>query len=590
MKNYNIFLLAGNGNNSLDSFIDKTYLNLKKNNKNFNKDDSLGLYTYNLKEQFRNINEISGKIYIYKEPKDDYSWVEDINLISQKKITLSEKKFSYKVLFIVKRKSSFYAISYSHGYILLNPDTIVPDFGLNVSQKMIEREKLKSIKNISVGPTISNTHIYSSEYLQDNLNNQFQNISVINTLAGKVEIDIMINRSETRRRNLDIQSRKGVTISGDIDLIVELIPLAYALEKIYLNEEKENNITLENGIEKISDTVIVKKLESNSLLFEIDRLLDKYSNNHNSLKNSHTKHFNLEIPEEYSQLQDLEFRISGSDKIFYYTNYNKKDFFVELCHMYTKKKPEDKIDFLKKTKLILKSTTDESSDINKRISLFRAIYFDDNYKGEQYFLLKGIWYKINYDFYQMIKDTVDAIPDYTGGINFDSFNNKIDSSNENNYNARLETLNQNKLFSLDTKCYRVPKTYNLNPNSSVEYCDLIKVEDDNLVLGFVKRGTRSSQISYVLDQARSTSYLLKDDPSFTESMNELLPDQHKINENNKKNITLIIGIISGRTQAELNIKNSNLFPVIFNISLVQFYQEVRLLGYNVSLVNIPTVS
>lgn len=70
--------------------------------------------------------------------------MDDINLISQKKIKL--KNYQFKCSLLIKVKNHYFALSYNHGDVLLKNNVIDDKFGNKLSRNLLSNEKLKSLE------------------------------------------------------------------------------------------------------------------------------------------------------------------------------------------------------------------------------------------------------------------------------------------------------------------------------------------------------------------------------------------------------------------------------------------------------------
>lgn len=585
MKKLHIYLLKKKDYRALDSFIREEILQKKVNNDKLEQEEE-ALCIYNLDKDFLRDNEISGKVYIYKQPVKRNLWLDDINGLTEKNINVEDMEYLYKVLIILNHNNNYYAISYSRGYTLLKDYIIVNDFGLLIAQKKLKREHLKSIQNFSIGQTLRHQSIYSSMYLKDPLGDSFKTSSVLKQLSGDIKIMVKVG-AVLKELNLSVEGRDSVVISGYINLRTDIIPIVDSLQTIYFDESLEKNIVIENELielKKITD-------KNNCEIMLIDKLKEiysKYINQNNEVRYKDIKKITLELSLKGVDTENLKFRFNGSNKWFYNFNDSKEDIFSELCFLIRKENKKDDIKkFLKNKKVFLKNKFSEEFEEIKYIRLYNAIYYEASKKEYTYFLLQGRWYKLDKSIYSNVKNIVNNISSSNKGINFDKYKPDEDKT-EAGYNERIPTLvdNLSEVFTLDKELYKPQKIFDLNNRSAVEACDLIKVKQSELILCHIKRGHSGSGVSHLIAQALASSNLFLKDPKFIEHINDSLPEGTLVTECNKKQTHIILGCIVDKKSVHLN--NSTVFPILFNISLANLYVELKSMGFEISLVKIPS--
>lgn len=616
MENWSIYSLKKKGSQRLDKFLQKEFLSMQEKNTHLNSCKlEQALFRFSLSKTFKQSENVTGCIYIYKEKKEDFNWLENINLLSQDNIAIDNKEYNYKVLVLLKINRKIYALSYSYGYTLLENDYIVSDFGLNLSKKILNITNLKKIKNTIV--TDSSVNMTATSYLPISVGTIFNsnNLNIVNEIMGKGQIKFETTNKEIKYlKDLYITGKNSVEIRRNLDISDDIVPLIKKLNELYMEKKVEPTI-LKNEL-KLSSRDIENKLIEYKLVPYLEKLNNEYLKNSNDLKSHEIKKIEIDLPlskfDFDNQLDKVKFRINGILKrntYIDYLEYDKGDIysqiFSSLNSTSTNLTKNSYIPFFKKTKIdyVLDTNT------GRLCNLYQSIYFQCEYQNKKYLLLHGKWYFIEKDFWKILKKTVDEISDQEHGIKFDSFQKNDTDQNgkksEGAYNKRIamEDLNKNT-FCLDQRNFTSENfsegksfaTYMLNSNSKIEPCDLLKI-DSEYTFCHIKKGSTSSTLSHLITQTKASCDLLRTSQDFVNHINNELTDIQKCEihkkilqqqQVEKHEINVILGCIVKKDKLEQ--PNSKAFPVLFNIVLASLYTELKEKGFNLSLVKIEDKS
>lgn len=197
-------------------------------------------------------------------------------------------------------------------------------------------------------------------------------------------------------------------------------------------------------------------------------------------------------------------------------------------------------------------------------SLKKAIISEINYKGNQYVLLYGVWYKVDIGFMKDLNTEIDSILDTS------TMYPNHQSTNEKDYfNALQRSTNW---INVDQKNY-YPKD---GSRDKVEVADFIS-SDHKFI--HVKYGhNKSSKLSHLFFQGNNTGELMSQygEPEFIDRINYLLT------ENNFEKTSLIE---SGREIVFLIMKTNDqpaTIPLFAKISLQTVKRNLETLGFKVS--------
>ncbi|EQA3598254.1 TIGR04141 family sporadically distributed protein, partial [Enterococcus faecalis] len=331
----------------------------------------------------------------------------------------------------------------------------------------------------------------------------------------------------------------------------------------------------------------------------LSNLMDIYKKNSNEFKLSNLDKLSIDIPlsKVDNDVEDLQFRIHSICKPNEYLNffdYTQEEVFSKIFSYFLKNNIQE---FVKQIKSIQVSIKNPNLDSSMKIgSLFSCLYMEFNQNADKYILYQGNWFSLNKNIWYETKDFVNSIPSETYGIDFKEFNNT--DNDEGDYNLKISSLESNKgLICLDKKNFTSKNVgggftfYGINPQSKIEPCDILKVSNDNAIFCHIKRGTKSSGLSHLLSQARTSCNLIRSSEEFVNYINSVIQkessDVHTVclNDANLKFSKVILGCIVPASKVQT--KNSNLFPILFCLNLVALVNALFLDKFEVSLVKIP---
>lgn len=620
MKKWSIYYLKKEGSQKLDNFILSDFMDKKEQ---INKFDShkieKNLFKFPLSNEFREKEKVSGYIYIYKERKEEPYWISDINAISDDGFfCLSTPEYNLKTLILLNINKKIYAISYSYGYTLLNPEYIVSDFGLKIAKNELDISELKKIKNTIIKNTSINT-IANSKFplpIRELYNNT--NLNIVNEVMGEFNIDLVLTNGELKSLNIIIWGERSVEVRGNLNMRSDLVPLIKKLSLFYREKDK-GKVILKNELKSMSTqdetNLILKRL--------IPYFKDKYLiylKNKNEIKNKDIEQLEINLPLSKfnfdNDLPVIKYRINGVFKNRKYIDYldsDSSDVISQLFRVVSTKINIEDNDFgwdnfykeiLVRTKINYQYINEAGETKEGRLgNLYNSIYFECTYKGKKHVLLHGKWYYLEENIWTLVRDVVNSISGETRGIDFDKFKKEDrdikNQRSEEEYNKRISELNTNEnVFCLDQRDFTssglIEKKfadYDINPYSKIEPCDLLKI-DEEYTFCHVKTGSKSAQLSHLLIQVKASCDLIKNSSEFIMHINKTLKDITKTNEvsptleinpNNKRINIILACIVSKEKKKQLN---SNAFPLLFNLNLASLYEDLKERGFYVSLVKI----
>lgn len=613
---WSIYHLKKEKSQKLDNFLIEEVLEQEEDIINFNLENREDkLFRFPLADNFKEKENVSGYIYIQKQLKGQYHWLPEINKISKEDIDIQNSMYNFKTLILFNIDRKIYAVSYSYGYTLLNQDYIVSDFGLKIAKNELNLLELKKIKKTIIGnnlikTTASSTHPMPVRQIFNN-----ENLNIVNEIMGKTRLPISVSNGEIKNLNLYIWGENSVEISGDLSIEDDLISLIRNLRNLYKQRDKEK-VIFKNELKPVSRHN-EKKLILEKLLPYFEEKYKLYKENFNEVLNKDLEEIEINLATSKMDLKEnlpeIQFRINGLFSNGEYIDYIDNDKEWIMSKFFQKISIEigdEKLtwenfyeNILVKTKVNYKYISEEGEEKKGRLSnLYESLSYECIYQKKKYLLLQGRWYFLEKNIWKRIKETVNSIQKDESDINFDAFviadRDISGKRSEGKYNERIAELNSD-IFCLDQRDFTSSSLgetkfsdYDLNPNSKVEPCDLLKL-GETYTFCHIKTGSQSAKLSHLLIQTKASCELIKSSDEFIEHINttiesirleKKLTGTEKIEMNNLKKVNIILGCIVAKNK--VGQLNSNAFPILFNLNLASLYEELKEKGFNVSLVKI----
>lgn len=589
-KNLNIYLLNGNLT-GLNNYIKKEFQDENIVSKHLIKTSEMG-------------SEIeTGIIRVLKETLNDPpEWINYVNAISKKKAINIPKRTFVKCAILLRVKtgnhSKVFALTFGNGDSLLNPDYIVLDFGLKISKSLLTVNEISSIDSTSIDRKIFSTRKQSTTVLMAEKLSDSGTHSIVKKIHGSFKGD-----TDTFKRSFFLGGSGGLQFKGELELLTELGPLLSKFGKIYEEYSEENKkFTLTDNltpVKALNEKIELDNILGQKILDIIDLpVFDKRS----------TSMFKIS-PQEIFDIDDfngffikgLGYKPSGNttafdiDEIDYLKRFNRqlKAQNRSISGVLNKLKSDE----------ILKKNV-ENTELEKICSVYKAVNFETNYKGNYYILISGKWYELNKDFYKQIKEEVDSIPalDHVNTLEFIKFDKaahkKHGKFSEGKYNEDL--AQKANVLMLDRKDYSIgleqKREYGFKTNSSIELCDLFHHTPDKVQFIHVKRHTGGAAgTSHLLSQALVSAQTFNNDKDkVMEFINKQIDEFNAASpsctfrklEDLRQKKQVVLAIID--ENFKLNTKNSKMLSLLEMISLRENMLILKSLGFEYYLNFIPS--
>lgn len=317
----------------------------------------------------------------------------------------------------------------------------------------------------------------------------------------------------------------------------------------YLNGSIPDELESYLQLRPVEDPTILASLE--------DRLLTAF-------RDQNLEQLSLIVPAtvDYGVRDHVQFFGQGKYRLF-------DEVFVGSLFEYLENRQtgELTIDLLSRMKMQI---CDQDGNQPEDYPLYKSLFFECTLpeNQSQYFLSEGKWYQVSTNLIARLRE---RLRPYFVDNDFPEFAADMDS--EATYNLALaEHIGGLCLDKEDI----LPWT-----RSQIEPCDIMKVEDDQLRLIHVKRGTTSSTLSHLLNQGVNSWRVIRDDDEVREKFLELSDqsfDRGVISDTiNNRNVKLEYVIT---THKPIEAKEENL-PIFSRISADRVVSEAEDIGLTV---------
>lgn len=557
------------------------------------------------REYLKDSLNIRGKIYVFEEKNYDLSWANTVNKLAKTKEKIIKKRpGKVKSVILLEIENRIFALSFSNGISLVKSEFIENSFGIKTNRKIIDNEKLKSIKSVSLSEGVISNHRYASKSIPSQYQLDNAPLSVVNNIKGSVQ-NMIINGFKI---TVSGQNQIQLKASGETDFLQELVVVLKKLLNIYLDEHTyKDNFYWDNEIKREKDTDKVNKLNK-KLANKIKKMVERVEFSSTNQVTRKTLS-NIQLYPDIPYLEEnpvLGFNVSGigypgttvlekldevqifSQLAIFLKNKNGKEWSIEK--IISKLKTDKVYYFLEDSTPIYLS------------NVYNSIYFQTSLVGEKkskYILFQGKWYEVPIDFYDRIERKINSIDCDSLGIKYIDFTNehsetrkdKTVVSSEAAYNKAMS--NHPGMVLFDSKNYPISSEkitkYRLAPGSQIEPCDILNYNDGKLQFIHVKKGRSGSGISHLLNQAYVSSILYEKDPAFPTHLNKEIVTQGKESINfkaiDKKDIVIVLVCIVEPDY--VGKYNSQTFPLLTAVSIVRTVSEIRDLGFECRLVKVP---
>lgn len=474
-----------------------------------------------------NINDLTLYLFYRKHPKQEAPWKEFLKtqIPEDTDITkeIRNKNESFVLFLYQKTDKKLYAVSGGYGAFTIQ-NFIVDDFGINILIRIIkgkEEKVLKSAKEFGVtGGVIGISKYFRSEYNfyeNDNFGNIYREVAAY---IDKDTASLLGITNDTTKQCIaknNFKLNQSITFDEMIKIVTKLNEIMKNDANFTINEIK----TLDNK----KDETLIQSLKK--------EVLENIWHNKNNIE---------EIEEKLDFVhKDIDKFLLADKFKCYRTNYdNIKTLFSEIINEIKSKSKED---FIKVFDTYKVSSFDESSNISTEDKFFNHLIYEVNYDGKSYFLINSKFYQIENNFKDRLNKNCKIFIEhnYSNGLDKDWGNIK-----EGEYN--LSYKDDDNTIVLDT----------ITPQS-IEPCDILKYDNDNVYLYHVKKGFNGSMRD-LTSQVFTSANRIKEDIASDKSYLKELYEKMQTKEEYKNQVSSedeFLAIFDKKLHFILAVKDKN---------------------------------
>lgn len=429
---------------------------------------------YRFLDENRNVD---GVIVVSKSLARRPSWLNFLEYFSQEKISLSEN-VSNKAVMLIRIENRILALTFGHGRAFLKEECIVKDFGFKTAINMLDVNKIRSVNAATIEDMVLHTQKQSSyatgqeEFSLNTLND------IMTSIAGKTQ-----------------NSMWADSVSGKDSLLVsvEMMPEELIEKLEYYLEAYKSDAYKKNGFEWIDNVREVRDVETKR---ELEKLLI------GKIQRKESDNLFLSLSETIDWNSTKGFMLTGTGKRIdnpknYIPDLDIMDYLVNL-------ESDVKLEKIKHDKVMVLNLNEEKYPIS---SVYAALVAQIKYQEELYILCNASWFKIETNFYKLVRNFVASIPVST--IEFPKCDKE---EHEGPYNERISALENFVL--MDQKWVGVNGGVR-----KVESCDIF-TRDKQFI--HIKNRGNSGQLSHLFSQGRVSAECFMGDKEFRKQVYNLV--------------------------------------------------------------------
>lgn len=423
-----------------------------------------------------------------------------------------------------------FAICFGHGRSFLKPNVFERRFGLLVTLNAIRPNQLRSVDVNTLDSIPLNSRVQSSNLASiENFNIDIDK-DLLKSVAG-------ISEAANVRGLLSGTDSLSLSTGNKYDGMTEILRCCYNL---YKSNRYRDNFEWVDQIQAIKDADLIRALDTEML---------------SKLNAEDAENIWVSLPEIIDWNATDNFRLRSEDE------YNDID--IDIL----KSEYGDRLNTIKRLKSNYIKCVEANGSIIKQWPIYRCIYADIRYNGQQYLLNDGKWFKVDVQFAERINDSYEHVdvchldlPDYNT------------SDTEQVYNANVSQMNPTEFCLMDRRL--IPFGGN-----TIEFCDLYS-SDGQII--HVKKNTGSSVLSHLFMQGlvSADSFL---DEEFRILVNQRLNNEFSVPERREDFSPSNYEVVYVIATKYIGEDGRPQIPFFSKVSLNTVVKQLRRLKYSVSI-------
>ena len=440
-------------------------------------------------------------------------------------------------VFLVQSGGRYFAVVFGQGRNLLQTGIWEERFGLRVVLNCIEETKVRSIDKRTFDAISRHTRVQSSRE------------AAARDFGLDIEQDLLravtgTPKDEVYGKRLSGMDSLHAAVKADCSDVKRLLSLY--LEKFTDESYREvfpwvdhiSEVSLPSTVATL-DELLVGRIQSG----ELDRCW-------------------LAVPEivDWAEVDGFRYRFGPRDP--QYHDLHLPDFLSTITD-----KNEVSPDLLRRRHA---QSVDLSGQPRHRWSIYKCLYCETEYDGDNYLLSGGVWYRVKPDFVQAVNRFVNAIPKYSRELP------EYADGSEGAYCARVSGQSPARYALMDQKEIMIGGGY-----SKVEFCDLYS-DDRDLI--HIKRYGASSVLSHLFAQGVVSGEAFRSDAGFRQAVSDRLPAAYRIATPDKapepSTYQIVFAVVSDQPGNDL------MLPFFSRVNLKHAATRLGAYGYRTALAKI----
>ena len=395
-------------------------------------------------------------------------WADFLGLEDEEKDELRNRT-TYGIVFIPTR-DRWFAVSFGMGHVKLDPSKFEQNFGLRIVLNSVDPDQIKSM---DIRTPDENTLMRRSQTSRGSDQTAFNidtDFDIVCSLAGT---------PKSEEFGSSVAGKDALTVHRKT--VVDDLPQICSEAHIrYKKEDYKENFGWIDQVRQIRSNELIEKLDS-QLVEAIVKAI-----NDSAIKDLH-----LAFPVIYDPKRNTDIRYRGFRSSEVFPDLNVSQYIEAL-------REQGITEYLPKflSSHTVHEVDDDGRDCGDKWKIRECIHFEVDLDGHTYALSGGVWYQIDSDLAEAVKDFFEQIE-------------RIElpaaraDENEPEYNRRVAAIDNNGLLCLDRKLIRPT-----NATSNIEVCDFISRKKE---LIHVKNKTSSSRLSHLFKQGTVSAQVLAGD-------------------------------------------------------------------------------
>lgn len=449
------------------------------------------------------------------------------------------KNANNSLLFLIKVRQRFFAVTAGYGFAAINRQRIEPDFGLRVTLNTIDKEKLKGVDSRRIDTRAAQKRLLVSAE------------GPLGEFDFDVDEDLISMVSGTPRDGALARRLVGgdsLSLTGDYTL-PDLGAKCEALLDAFESNAYQQDFEFIDHLRLVKDKPLCQTLQAilNDALTarQTDKLL-------------------LAYPELDFWTTAEEYKVTGNHR-----SEQIPDIDINLVYGCLNALEVDPVDC---QKIRIVGLNGEGEPVTPSRKLFDYVVFETEHEGERYLLSLGKWFRLAADYIQEVDGFIRSMD----VIDEDGFLPPIcKGMREDDYNSRA--------VAGDRICFDKNLFQGVLGRSKIEVCDLLTRRGEFIV---VKKYNASSTLSHMFSQGFVSATLFNDHREYRVFVQQQVPDDWEplfdLDKPDKESLTFVFAIAAMREGDFVET-----LPFFSKVNLRQFVRGIKRMSYKVKLCRIP---